>query len=144
MTRDVDIVIELKEADVKQVCSLFMDEFYIDSGMVLSAVKEKGVFNMIHYQAVLKVDFIVRKDDPYRMEEFKRKRKVAFENAELYITAPEDLILSKLYWAKETMSELQLNDVRNLLKSVKGLDEDYLRQWAVYLEVEELYLKVKG
>ena len=48
----------------------------------------------------------------------------------------EDLILSKLAWAKPTRSEFQLRDVRTLLES--GADVDYLRQWADGLSVAEL------
>ncbi len=65
------------------------------------------------------------------------------EDTELYITAPEDLILSKLYWAKETMSELQLNDVRNLFKSVKDIDVNYIKQWVNYLGINEIYKKAR-
>lgn len=143
MTRDIDIVIELKENDVEKIYNLFSTDFYVDNDMILEAIKKEGMFNIIHYQSVFKIDFIVRKNNPYRAEEFKRRKKITFEDAELYITSPEDLILSKLYWAKETMSELQLNDVKNLLKSVKELDENYLKQWAKYLQVDEVYRKVR-
>lgn len=143
MTRDMDIVVELKEADADKVYSLFGKDFYADKGMILEAIRKEGMFNIIHYQSVFKIDFIVRKNNPYRIEEFKRRKKITFEDAELYIASPEDLILSKLYWAKDSMSELQLNDVRNLLKSVKGLDEGYLKQWANYLGVGEIYRNIK-
>ena len=62
---------------------------------------------------------------------------------EVYVASPEDLVLSKLYWAKDSLSELQLGDVKNLLKSVKDLDESYLKQWVSYLDVEELFRKAK-
>ncbi|MDP2279571.1 MAG: hypothetical protein Q8K51_15265, partial [Nitrospirota bacterium] len=107
-------------------------------------IKEKQMFNIIHYQSVVKIDFIVRKENPYRLEEFSRRKMITFEDAKLYITAPEDLILSKLYWAKENMSELQLSDVRNLLRSVDALDKDYLKRWANYLGVDDIYEKMKA
>jgi hypothetical protein len=56
--------------------------------------------------------------------------------------APEDLILSKLEWAKDSRSEFQLTDARNLLHSVSGLDSDYLARWAKELGVESLYREV--
>ena len=143
MTRDVDVVIELRETEVDCLCSLFEKDFYIDRDIIVSAVKRNGMFNMIHYESVFKVDFIIRKDDEYRREEFKRRKHVVFEGIELYIVAPEDLVLSKLYWAKDSLSELQLGDVKNLLKSAKNLDEVYLKQWEGYLGVIELYLKVR-
>lgn len=143
MTRDIDVIVELKKTDVDRICNLFEKDFYVDKDMILNAVKRNGMFNMIHYGSVFKVDFIVRKDDRYRLEEFKRRKRITFEDMDIYVVAPEDLVLSKLYWAKDSLSELQLGDVKNLLKGVKNLDEDYLKQWARYLNVEELYRKVK-
>ena len=143
MTRDIDVIVELKKTDVDRICNLFEKDFYVDKDMILNAVKRNGMFNMIHYESVFKVDFIVRKDDRYRLEEFKRRKRITFEDMDIYVVAPEDLVLSKLYWAKDSLSELQLGDVKNLLKGVKNLDEDYLKQWARYLNVEELYRKVK-
>jgi hypothetical protein len=43
---------------------------------------------------------------------------------------------------KETRSEVQLTDVRNLLQSVKGLDRRYLARWAKQLGVDSLYREV--
>ena len=40
-------------------------------------------------------------------------------------------------------SNLQLGDVRNLLASVAGLDENYLRHWATVLGVHELLAETR-
>lgn len=48
-----------------------------------------------------------------------------------------DLILSKLAWAKDSGSEMQLRDVRNLIDAVADLDWSYLDRWAVELSVDE-------
>jgi hypothetical protein len=66
------------------------------------------------------VDFVVRKDSPYRRREFARRKSASLESQEVYFVAAEDLILSKLAWAKDSRSEMQLNDVRNWLQYVKG------------------------
>ncbi|HJU06031.1 MAG TPA: nucleotidyltransferase [Nitrospiraceae bacterium] len=144
MTRDIDIVVELSERDVDRIVEQFQNEFYIDSEMVQRAVTEKGMFNMIHHAFVIKVDFVVRKDTEYRREEFSRRRSVSVEGQNFFIVAPEDLILSKLDWAKESLSETQLNDVRNLLNSVEGLDRHYLAHWSNRLGLASLYQQVTG
>ena len=100
------------------------------------------MFNLIQNEYIVKIDFIVRKDSPYRRREFSRRKKIAVDNRNLYMVAPEDLILSKLEWAKESRSEMQLSDVRNLLDSVKGLNRRYLARWAKNLGVEPLYREV--
>jgi hypothetical protein len=43
---------------------------------------------------------------------------------------------SKLYWARESHSELQLRDVKNLLAS--GYDVQYVQQWTSKLGLDEL------
>ena len=63
-------------------------------------------FNMIHNALVVKVDCVVRKDSEYRREEFARRRPVNIAGQQVYIVALEDLILSKLDWAKESRSQL--------------------------------------
>lgn len=143
MTRDIDIVVELSGEDVDRLVNMFEKDFYIEPQAVEEAVKRKGMFNLIHTEYIIKVDFVVRKDSPYRRKEFSRRKKVSVDDQFLYVVAPEDLILSKLDWAKDTRSEVQLTDVRNLLQSVKGLDRRYLARWAKRLGVESLYREVR-
>jgi hypothetical protein len=83
---------------------------------------EFAICNLIHDYHIIKIDFVVRKDTPYRRKEFFRKRKVSVDGQDLSVVRSEDLILSKLEWAKDSKSEIQLRDVQNLLQSVKNLD----------------------
>lgn len=144
MTRDIDVVIELREAEVERVVTIFQDEYYVDRDMVEQAVKSRSMFNMIHNALVVKVDCVVRKDSEYRREEFARRRRLIIDGEPVTIVAPEDLILSKLEWAKESHSQLQLDDVRNLLRSVKDLDRTYLNQWVDRLGLTAVYREVQS
>ena len=144
MTRDIDIVVELSEADVDRIIRLFETDFYIDRETVQRAVAEKRMFNAIHQAFAMKVDLVVRKDSEYRLTEFSRRRSVSMEGQEIFFVAPEDLILSKLDWAKESRSEMQLNDVRNLLASVDNLDHEYLAHWVNRLGLESVYREVSA
>ncbi len=80
----------------------------------------------------------MRKDLPYRREEFRRRRQVTIDGQHMWLVSPEDLILSKLDWAKDSRSELQLRDVRGLLRAVPGLDEAYLERGADELGIPHL------
>lgn len=141
MTRDIDIVVQVVEKDVERIVSLFSFDFYTDGDLIRRAIQGRGMFNLIHNEGVVKVDFIVRKDTEYRETEFERKRGILFEGIRLYVTSPEDLIISKLFWAKDTMSEMQIRDVGNIMKSVK-LDMDYIEKWVSDLGLERVYQKV--
>ena len=142
MTRDIDIVIQIKKGDAPRLDEIFKNDFYIDQDSITEAGEKRGMFNIIHYEYVFKVDFIVQKDSPYRKLQFERRRKVEMEGEPLWVTTPEDLILSKLDWAKESGSELQLRDVQNLLHTLSDLDQNYLQQWACVLGLEGIYSKV--
>jgi hypothetical protein len=144
MTRDIDVVVELSPRDTDRIYSMFRGDFYIDRDAARQAIVTKGAFNIIHKTLVIKVDFIVRKDSEYRLTEFPRRRQVSVEGFDLFITAPEDLIISKLDWARDTRSEVQLTDVRNLLARVQDLDRGYLEHWVNRLELISLYREVSG
>jgi uncharacterized nucleotidyltransferase DUF6036 len=139
MTRDIDIVVELSEPEIGKFILAFEKDHYLEPETVREAVKNHGMFNLIHDQYIIKVDFVVRKNTPYRRREFARRKKISIDGQELYVVAPEDLILSKLEWAKDSKSQVQLRDVQNLLQSVKKLDRRYLARWAKQLGVESLY-----
>ena len=137
MTRDVDIVMECSEEDVDPIVRLFEADCYISRDAVLKAVANRSMFNIIHNEWVIKADFIVRKDDEYHRTEFDRRREIVVAGIGLFMTAPEDLILSKLVWAHESQSELQMRDVRDLLATGISLDREYLEHWAQALGVED-------
>jgi len=93
---------------------------------------------------VVKADFVVRKDQPFRKAEFERRRTVTVQGNVLSVVTPEDLLLSKLHWARTSRSELQLGDAKNLIMSERNLDWPYIRQWAKKLGVGELLSEVGG
>ena len=127
MTRDIDVVVALKPKDVDMVTALFQSDYYVDRTAVSRAVASELLFNIIHSEAFIKVDCIVRKNTEYRRLEFERRREVSIQDVSVWIVSKEDLIISKLYWARDSHSEFQLRDVKNLL--VSGYDVAYLEQW---------------
>lgn len=144
MTRDIDIVIQIYPADIDNFVNLFKNDFYIEKGSVRRAIAMSGMFNIIHTETVIKVDMIVRKNEDYRLEEFTRKRKIDIAGTQVWVVAPEDLILSKLLWVKQSQSELQAGDVRQMLMNWKNLDMEYIAKWSKALGVIELFNQAKS
>lgn len=143
MTRDMDLVVDLGPEDAARVVELFQDAYEPDPDEIQSAIARRRMFNLIHSERVVKVDMIVRKDSPYRIEEFRRRRRVQYGPFSLWIVAPEDLVLSKLEWAKESHSDFQLRDVRTLLNAVPKLEWTYVERWASELGVAALLDEVR-
>jgi hypothetical protein len=133
MTRDLDFVVALLEKDVGKLIAAFASDFYVDENDALSAIKAQRMFNLMHFASGIKVDLIVRKDSEYRQVEFERRKAVDLAGVSTWITSREDLILSKLVWARDANSELQKRDVRTLLDD--SVDWDYVRKWAPQLGV---------
>jgi hypothetical protein len=135
MTRDVEVVIEADHAAVRRLLGAFAADSYASPDAAADTVDTRAMFNVIHLTSLLKADFILRREDPYERAKFARRRVVDLEGLSVAVISPEDLILSKLDWARGTGSARQAEDVRLLLRDVPGLDETYLCQWAATLDL---------
>jgi len=140
MTRDIDIVIALFDHSIPSLVKTFQDNFYIDESMIFQAQSCEGMFNVVHNETLMKIDFIVKKQSEYRSVEFERRKKVKFKHSEFWIVSLEDLILSKLEWAKKSQSKVQLSDIKSLLKN--PVDHDYLSAWIRKLGLFSIYQEV--
>ena len=140
MTRDIDFVIEVEPADSVKLSAAFEPDYYVPREALELAIASRGMFNLLHIDSVIKVDFVVRKDEPYRQFEFKRRVLIALSGFSVWIASKEDLILSKLVWAKDSRSEMQLRDVKNLLRP--DCEIVYLTSRAAQLGVAELLNEV--
>lgn len=136
MTRDIDVVIAIEAKDAEAIMALFSDDYYVDGETISWAIAHESLFNMIHQASVIKVACIVRKSSIYRRLEFDRRREVTIQDLTTWIVSKEDLIISKLHWAKDSHSEFQLRDVRNLIAT--GCDAEYLERWTVELGLRDL------
>ena len=139
MTRDIDIVIELKQDDIDKFVGLFEKDFYLNKETVTNEVSRQGMFNLIHDRYVVKIDFIINKSSTYQQAAFSRKKKVLIEQSPMWFVSVEDLVVSKLLWAKESHSEMQLKDVANLMETVDSLDLAYIDNWVRELALEQIY-----
>jgi hypothetical protein len=141
MTRDIDLVIALASADADKIVDLFRPDYYISEEAVRDSIATKSIFNLIHQESVIKVDCVVRKDTAYRRAEFERRQQIKIDNFSTWIATKEDLIISKLEWAKDSHSEIQIRDVKNLLTS--GCDTVYIGKWTKELGLSKLWQEVQ-
>lgn len=141
MTRDIDMILNISSSEANTIFNLFNKDFYIDKKGIDQAIQNKGIFNIIHNETIMKIDFIVRKDEEFRREEFARRRIADIAGTQVYVVTAEDLILSKLVWVKNSNSELQYRDVQQMIIASKSLDHDYIEKWAVKLAVGDLLKK---
>ncbi|MEI6715739.1 MAG: nucleotidyl transferase AbiEii/AbiGii toxin family protein [Verrucomicrobiota bacterium] len=140
MTRDIDLVVSLHLQDAARIESLLGEDYYVSSDAARDAVLQQGSFNAIHQDTLIKVDFMVRNLDPYRRHELSRRVRLDLGDFAVWVVSKEDLVLSKLDWAKDSHSARQLADVENLIAT--GCDTEYLREWSARLNLTDMLTRV--
>jgi len=137
-TNDFDIVVQVMEKDADRIIRLFEKDFYISPEAVKEALANKSIFNIIDNEVVFKIDLIVRKQGAYADEQFRRRTNRPLGPITATVISPEDLILAKLDWSRDSLSEMQERDVQGLVRLLaKSLDYEYLEKWASELGVLE-------
>ncbi|MBI5754566.1 nucleotidyl transferase AbiEii/AbiGii toxin family protein [Candidatus Peregrinibacteria bacterium] len=147
-TADIDVVVEIKPADVKALGKALRDlgrAGYFDEEVANEVVRNGGEFNFIDGVTGIKVDFWISSNNNFDLSRFKRRTAKEISGEKIYFTSPEDLILSKLKWYKESRSNRHLEDAESVFKiSGTVLDMDYLEKWGKKLGVEEDLKKLKS
>jgi hypothetical protein len=137
-TNDADIIITPTQEQLTKFIESLKADYYVSSEAAFEAMRHCSMFNVIDNESGWKADLIFLKGSPYHLAEFERRIKARVMGIELWIQSPEDVILSKLSWAKDTDSELQYRDILGVMKlQWNKLDWDYLKYWAKELGADE-------
>lgn len=145
-TADIDIVIKimpqnmnkLRENLLKIDSGVYLD---IDKNISLNNFKTMSGFNLIHSKSGLKVDFIMAKDDKFSSLEIKKSVEKKFAGQKISFISPENLILSKLLWHKESNSTRHLEDIGSILK-ISKVDLKYIEKWANRQSTLKIFKKI--
>lgn len=138
LTHDFDIVIDVGPEQIQRLIDTFEEEFYISEEAVREAMDRHSMFNLIHLDSGIKVDFWMLQDDPFDRKRFGRRQRHAYSGREIVFSSPEDVVLKKLLWFKETEVERHLVDALGVLEVQQGLDVAYLKEWAERLTIKDL------
>lgn len=141
---DADIVAELGPEHVARFYRALKDDFYVNESRVRDAVERGASFNVIELRSMFKVDVFVAAGGPFTSSELERAiTQLLWKDppASARIASAEDTILAKLDWFRRggEVSERQWTDVLGVIR-VRGeaLDLDYLKRFAVLLDVRDL------
>lgn len=141
-TADVDVILEIKSQDADRIIKILEPDYYVPHTAVSRAISTERMFNVIHQETAFKVDCVLKKSTEFQRKAFERREKTDFYGKEIWIISKDDLIISKLWWAKDSFSEKQLTDVKNLMRN--GFDKDYIKNWTEKLEVSDLFQKCES
>lgn len=144
-TRDLDIVIDPTRTQLQVLMREFpSDRYYADEQQALQALSKRSQFNVIDSDTGWKVDFIIAQDSAYGRAAFARRMQIEITGVRVYVASPEDVLISKLQWAKQGASDRQIQDVKGIL-DVQGnrLDYAYIARWVRELRLEEQWQVIR-
>lgn len=145
-TMDVDLVIDPTPAQLDDfVHRIAATGAYVSADAACEALENRSMFNVVDPESGWKADLIICKLRPFSRGEFDRRHSIDFFGVPIDVATVEDVVLSKLEWAKLGGSARQLEDVRALLRlRSDDIDRTYLLAWIETLALGEQWAAVAG
>jgi hypothetical protein len=135
MTRDIDIVLDIgRDAYESSIRPTFETDYLVNDPIDLGG---RWFGGLIHRHEIARADLLFGRDDAWARSAMSRRRRWSDPTlGPVWVIAPEDLVLAKLEWS-EGIAELQLRDVRSILRLNDDLDGPYLEHYAAILGIAQ-------
>lgn len=138
-TNDINILVDLREKDVEAVVQEFPPtDYYVSQNAIREAIQYRSQFNIIHLPSGFKLDIIQKKETEFGKLDITSGRKLTIPgHYDAWFGIPENIILMKLRYYQEGVSEKHLRDIAGIVR-VQGpnIDREYISHWAIKLGVE--------
>lgn len=145
---DVDLVVDLSEADVAPFVAALGPDFDVDEVALRRAARERASWSLVHVPSVTRIDLFMRRPGAFDDREFARSAPLEVRaGRSLVVKSAEDTVLRKLLWYRggARHSERHWLDVVEVLRiSAEVLDGAYLDLWAACLDVADLLARARG
>lgn len=142
MTRDIDVVFDAGVDDYeRRVRPAFEPDFLVNDPIDFGG---RWVGGLIHRRELVRVDLMFGRTDAWARTATGRRALVDHPTlGQIWLITAEDLVLAKLEWS-QGISELQMRDVRSIVRLVTDLDWPYLERYAAVLGIGDRLEAVRG
>jgi len=139
LTHDADILVEMKPEHALVLAERLQSAYFVDPEAIRQAIASRGQSNLIHLETGFKIDLWILEDTDFDRLRFSRRLAGRAFGRDVFLSAPDDLILVKLLWFKQSDSQKHYLDALGLYRAQRAaLDLDYLRTQAACLSVTTL------
>jgi hypothetical protein len=142
MTRDIDIVLDTTPARyATTIRPAFETDFLVNDPIDLGG---RWMGGLIHKREIVRVDLMFGRTDAWSRAALERRATLDHPSlGSIWVISVEDLVLAKLEWSEGT-SELQLRDVRSIIRLTDDLDWPYVERHAGALGIGDRLESVHG
>ncbi len=140
-TVDIDFVLLLRLTDIAKLRAAFPEESYyvppMDTLLFEATRGERGMFNLIHRDGMLKADVFIAARDPLHLWALEHRRHASLGAGDsLWIAPPEYVVIRKLEYFREGEQEKHLRDIRFML-AVTEVDRTFIERQVQRLGLQE-------
>ena len=139
-TQDIDIAARMTPEQARMIASSLPPNFYRSEDALVDAARSFGMANIIEIETQLTVDLCVLAPSGFHDQVFARRQVVEMGvgGVPCYMVSPEDIILMKLVWRKDSRSGKQWSNALDVARARKArLDWRYMFEQAAGLGIEK-------
>jgi hypothetical protein len=129
-TRDADFVIQFDSESLFQLANRLGASFRLDPQMTFetTTLTFRHIIDVVG--TLFKIELFHLSDEPHDQERFRRRRRLKMQNREVSVAAAEDVIITKLRWAKGARRSKDRDDVQDVIVvQGKNIDWPYVYTW---------------
>jgi hypothetical protein len=129
-TKDADFVLELGSQSISAVAGRLGQQFRLDPQMSFETTTMSLRYVADVVGTPFRIEFFLLLDDPHDQERFRRRRRFALLDREVWLPTAEDVIVTKLQWAQLNGRSKDRDDARDVI-AVQGerIDWEYVYKW---------------
>jgi hypothetical protein len=141
-TNDIDIVIAPTAQQLEQLLAdLSTSDFETELEDPFDAFSRKSLFNIVDAVTLWKIDFIFEQPTAFDASRFARRSIIDIAGVHLFTASAEDILITKLWWAKLGESQRQINDAVGIIQVQREtLDIEYVTRWVAVLGLQEQWV----
>jgi hypothetical protein len=140
-TQDLDVVIAVDRSHLQPIAETFERAGFYVSGIDDAIAGKISSLQVTQMETISRADLMISNNTEYALTQIKRRQIIPLSaDKNVYFISPEDLIINKLQWGKNSRSEKQWRDVLSIMKTQRdSLDYSYLIYWSAKLGITDEY-----